>query len=203
MSDQKIISIPVNIPAGTNSSNTATGTQKEVQTFNYTPDEPQTYGGKEPEFVDQKTVTVKGDDGKKYKADQVITREVDANGKTWEVSVTTYTDASGNAIKDTEKKYVRTEKFGKENVDITTSVSVHETPKGKRTVNAEESKYHYKATTENIEYLENGGRTKQIKSSSKSKKKVCQMPEGFSSKYLSTTVEVGRFENGKFITTNQ
>ncbi|MCM1264557.1 MAG: hypothetical protein NC200_00005 [Candidatus Gastranaerophilales bacterium] len=116
--------------------------------------------------------------------------------------MTTYTDNDGNTVTDTVRTYVRTERFGKKDVAITTKVSVHETPKGKRTVQSEESDYHYQEEVTDIEYLEGGGYTGKKSSMKKGKKKVCQMPPGFSEKYLSTSQTIGRFVDGKFIPEN-
>ncbi len=148
---------------------------------------PATTGDNEPKVIKEGEVKVQGDDGKKYKAHEVVTQEVDENGKTWEVSVRTYTDSSGNPVKDTVKTNVRTERFGKEDVQITKRKITHVTSDVRRTVDEEESKYHYSEKHE-----EWHGNTGQKGSSKRSKMKQCKMPPGFSAKYLSTTVAVAK-----------
>lgn len=136
----------------------------------------------EPKVIKEGEIKVKGDDGKKYKAHEVVTQEVDESGKNWEVSVRTYTDDAGKTVKDTVKTHVYKERFGKEDVEITQRKITHITPDIKRTVEEEESKYHYAEKHE--EWHGNEG----ISGSSKrSKVKQCKMPAGFSAKYLSTT----------------
>lgn len=142
-------------------------------------------GDNEPKVIKEGEVKVKGDDGKKYKAHEVVTQEVDDAGKTWEVSVRTYTDADGKAVKDTIKTNVRTERFGKEDVEITKRKITHVTPDVKKTVEEEESKYHYSEKHE--EWRGNVG---QEGSSKRSKMKQCKMPPGFSAKYLSSTIAI-------------
>ena len=89
---------------------------------------------------------------------------------------------AGKTVKDTVKTYVYKERFGKEDVEITKRKITHITPDIKRTVEEEESKYHYAEKHE--EWHGNEG----ISGSSKrSKVKQCKMPAGFSAKYLSTT----------------
>lgn len=137
----------------------------------------------EPKVLKEGEVKVKGDDGKNYKAHEVVPQEVDDAGKTWEVSVRTYTDADGKSVKDTIKTNVRTERFGKEDVEITKRKITHVTPDMKKIVEEEESKYHYKEKHE--EWHRDVGQTG---SSKRSKMKQCKMPPGFSAKYLGSTI---------------
>lgn len=139
----------------------------------------------EPKVIKEGEIKVKGDDGKNYKAHEVVTQEVDETGKTWDVSVRTYTDDAGKAVKDTIKTYVYKERFGKEDVEITKRKITHVTPDVKKTVEEEESKYHYAEKHE--EWHGDEGRTG---SSKRSKVKQCKMPVGFSAKYLSSTTAV-------------
>lgn len=145
-----------------------------------------------PKVISEGEVKVKGDDGKKYKAYEVVTQEVDDKGQTWNVAVRTYTDDNGTAVKDTIKTNVRTERFGKEDVEITTRKTTHVAGNVKKTVEEEESKYHYSEKHE--EWHGNKGQTGNSK---RSKMKQCKMPPGFSAKYLSTSISVTKiqFEN--------
>lgn len=142
-------------------------------------------GDNEPKVIKEGEIKVQGDDGKKYKAHEVVTQEVDDAGKTWEVSVRTYTDADGKAVKDTVKTHVYKERFGKEDVEITKRKITHVTPDVKKTVEEEESKYHYAEKHE--EWRGNEGMRG---SSKRSKVKQCKMPAGFSAKYLSSTTAI-------------
>ncbi len=139
----------------------------------------------EPKVISEGEVKVKGDDGKKYTAHEVVTQEVDDKGKTWEVAVRTYTDDNGTAVKDTVKTNVRKERFGKEDVEITTRKTTHVAGNVKKTIEEEESKYHYSEKHE--EWHGNEG---QAGSSKRSKMKQCKMPAGFSAKYLSSSTSI-------------
>lgn len=145
----------------------------------------------ENQIVSEKEVKVKGDDGKTYKAHEVVTKETDEAGKTWEVAVRTYNDEKGNPIKDTIKTHVYTEKYGKENVEITKKKSVHKTPTKTRTVDSEESKYHYKETFEEWE-----GDVGKKGNKIQPKTKYCKMPEGFSAKHLAQTKAIATLNFG-------
>jgi len=167
----------------------------EEQMFSYTPDGGETTPANKPEVLSEKIVTVKGDDGQKYDAHEVTTRETDDKGKVWEVVTRTYTDASGQKIEDTIRTHVRTERFGKEDVEITNQISVHKTPKMKRVVDAEDSKYHHSEKITTTEYQGRGYTTKTEWNKS-SKKKICKMPPGFSMKYLSKTTTISTVNLG-------
>lgn len=145
----------------------------------------------EPAIISEKEVKVKGDDGKTYKAHEVVTKEVDDAGKTWEVAVRTYTDDAGNPVKDTIKSTTHKERFGKEDVEITTRKTVHKTPTKTKTVDSEESKYHYKEHFEEWE-----GDTGKTGNKLVPKKKYCQMPEGFSAKHLAKTTSIATLNLG-------
>lgn len=154
-----------------------------------TPQEASIFSGvkadNEPKILKEGEVKVKGDDGKNYKAHEVVTQEVDDSGKTWEISVRTYTDDAGKAVKDTRKTYTYKERFGKEDVEITKRKISHITPDVKKIVEEEESKYHYAEKHE--EWHGNEGI---VGSSKRSKVKQCKMPQGFSAKYLSSSTAV-------------
>lgn len=151
--------------------------QKEIELFPAgasTPDSGIT--SKEPKFISEKTVTVKGDDGQKYKATEVTTEETDSSGKTWNVKTTTYTDKNGKEVKDTVRAHTETKQFSGKDVDITTTKKVHQGPNGSVTVDTEESDYYVKTTT--WTRLPDG--SEQGKNSFESKKKLCKWPEGLS-----------------------
>ena len=131
---------------------------------------------KEPKFLNEKTVTVKGEDGKKYKATEVTTEETDSSGKTWNVKTTTYTDKDGHEVSDTTRTYTETHNFSGKNVDITTTKQIRKGPNSRVTVDTEESDYYVKTTT----WTRMPDGSEQGQESFKSKKKLCKWPDGLS-----------------------
>jgi len=80
--------------------------------------------------------------------------------------------------------------FGNTKVKITTTTTIDKVNEDTVITIVEESKYH-KITKTRIIHPDN---SQEIRTDRKNKVKICKMPQGFSQKYLSTSVKLGELK---------